>query len=133
MAETAEQWIKSIEKRVNGWDDFDVFRRHYSGEGNVSHRATTADHLQNALHYKIKCGLSFTTFLYRTHKLFNIFRDEEEAMADSTQVPELFRRVQSPQLQDTFKSLEVRDNLDGITYLEAYKHLTAVVSNTPDY
>ena len=52
-------------------------------------------------------------------------------MADSTQVRELFRKVQDPQLQDTVKSLEVRAYLDGITYLEAANHLTAVVSKMP--
>ena len=58
--------------------------------------------------------LSFNTFLERMQKMFNIFRDEKENMADSTQVCELFRGVQHPQLQDTFKALEVRSDLDGI-------------------
>ena len=66
-------------------------------------------------------------------KMFNIFCDEGEQMADSTQVRELFRRVQHQQLQDTVKALEVKDELDGITYSEASNHLTASVSNIPEY
>ena len=49
-------------------------------------------------------------------KMFNIFRNEGETMADSTQVRELFRRVEQNQLQDTVKDLEVRADLYGITY-----------------
>ena len=41
VAETAEQWIRSIEKRANGRDNFDALRLHYTGEGNVSHRVAT--------------------------------------------------------------------------------------------
>ena len=77
--------------------------------------------------------MSFNTFLDRMQKMFNIFCDEGEQMADSTQVRELFRRVQHQQLQDTVKALEVKDELDGITYSEASNHLTASVSNIPEY
>ena len=65
--------------------------------------------------------------------MFKIFHDEEEPMDNSTQVRELFRRVQHPQLQDTAKAIEVRAELDGIKYLEAANHLTAAISNTPEY
>ena len=41
-SETAEQWIISIQKRVNGWDNFDTLRRHYSGEFNVRCHVPTA-------------------------------------------------------------------------------------------
>ena len=39
--ETDEQWISSIEKRVNGRDGFYSLCRHYSGEGNVSCHVAT--------------------------------------------------------------------------------------------
>ena len=65
-------------------------------------------------------------FLDRMQKIINIFRNGEEIMADSTQVRELFRRVQHPQLQGTVKSLELRADLDGITYLEGL-----ITSNPP--
>ena len=54
-------------------------------------------------------------------------------MADSTHVCELFKRFQHQQLQDTFKVLEVRADLDGITYSEADNHLTAAVSKMNEY
>ena len=54
-------------------------------------------------------------------------------MEYSTQVRELFRRVQHPQIQYTVKAIEVRDDLDGITYSEAATHLTAAVFKIPEY
>ena len=76
VAGTAEQWTSSIEKRVNGWDEFDALRRHYRSEGNVSRRVATVDRLQDIFHYKNDRALSFNTFLDRMQKIFNIFRDE---------------------------------------------------------
>lgn len=52
-------------------------------------------------------------------------------MADSMQVREQFRRVQQPQLQYTVKDLEVRSDLDGITYSDVANQLTASVSKIP--
>ena len=77
--------------------------------------------------------LYFNTFLYRMKKILIIFRDEGEPMADNTQVRELFRRVQHHQLQDKFKALDVRAELDGITYSEAANNLTSAVSKMLEY
>ena len=49
MTETAEQWIRSIKKHANVWDDFDALRLHYSGEVNVSRRVAMEDHPQETL------------------------------------------------------------------------------------
>ena len=126
MSETAEQWISIIEKRANGQDNFDALFRHYRSEGNTSHRVTTVYRLRETLHYKSEHALSFNTLLDRMQTIFNVFYDEEEPMDDSTQVRELFRRVQHPQLQGTVKSLELRADLDGITYSEGL-----IISNPP--
>ena len=113
---------------ANVREDFDELRCHYSGEGNIIRRLATADRLRETLQYKSECELSFNTLLNKMQKTFKIFRDEGEPMANSTQVHELFRRVQHPQLQDRFKAITVRAELDGIAYLEAADHLTAAVS-----
>ena len=77
MAETAQQWISSIEKCTNIRDDFDALRRHYSGEGNSSRRVATAGRLQEMPHYKSNFAMMFNTFLDRMQKMFNIFRDKK--------------------------------------------------------
>ena len=86
VADTDEQWIRSIEKRVSGQDDFTALCRHYSGEGNVIHRVATADFIQETLTYKSEHVLSFNTFLYRMQKIFNIFCNKGEHMDNRTQV-----------------------------------------------
>ena len=116
MAETAKKWISFIVKRATVRDDFDTLCQHYSGEGNVNHCVATEDCLQKILHYKSKLQLSLNTFLDRMQKMSNIFRNEVEPMAASTQVRELFRRVKHPKLQYTVKALEVGAHLDVITY-----------------
>ena len=45
----------------------------------------------------------------------------------------LFRWIQHPQIKDKVEALEVRADLDRITYLEAENHLTAAVSKIPEY
>ena len=129
--DTDERWISSIEKSANDWDEFDALRRHCSGEGNVSRRIAMVDRLQDTLQYNSERALSFNTFLDNMQKMFNIFRDEGGPMADSTQVCEIFMRVQHPQLYDTVKALEVRSELYSIIYSEADNQLTAAVSKMP--
>ena len=60
---------------MNGQEDFDSLRRHYIGEVNISRHVTTAARLQETLHYKSECVLSFNMFLDRMQKMFNIFCD----------------------------------------------------------
>ena len=43
VAETAKQWISTIEKRSNGRDNFDTLLRYYSGEDSVSRHVATSD------------------------------------------------------------------------------------------
>ena len=77
--------------------------------------------------------MSFNMFLDRMQKMFNILNDKRTQMANSTQVRDLFSRVQHQQLQDTAKDHEVRAYLDGIIYSEAANYLTVAVSNIPEY
>ena len=41
--------------------------------------------------------------------------------------------MQNNQLQDTVKALQVRFDIDGISYTEAANHLTSAVSELPEY
>ena len=77
--------------------------------------------------------MQFEKFLDSMQKMFDIFRDKGKMMADSTQVRELLRRVQHPQIQDTVKALEVKSDLDVIKYSEEASHLTTSVSKMLEY
>ena len=133
VAETAEQWIKNLEPHSNGHRDMHALREHYGGEGNASRCIATAEWMREGLHYKNKRSLVFSIFLDRMQKMFNIYEEEGEEFTENAKLRELFKWVQHPQLQDTVKALKVRFDMEGITYTQAANHLTAAVSELPEY
>ena len=62
-----------------------------------------------------------------------IYKEEGEEFTENAKLHELFKWVQHPQLQDTIKALKVRFDMEGITYTQAANHLTATVSELPEY
>ena len=133
VAETVEQWIKNLEPHADGRRDMLAIREHYSGEGNASRQIATAERMRDGLHYKNERSLAFSIFLDRMQKMFNIDEEEGEEFTKNAKLRELFKRVQHPQLQDTVKALKVCFNMEGITYTQAANHLTAEVSELPEY
>ena len=54
-------------------------------------------------------------------------------MTENAKLRELFKHTKHPQLTESVKVLEVRYDMDGLTYTQAANHLTAAVSKLPDY
>ena len=133
VAETAEQWIKNLEPHASGRQDMLALREHYGGEGNASQHIATAEWMRKGLHYKNKRSLAFSIFLDCMQKMFNIYEEEGEEFTENAKLRKLFKQVQHPQLQDTVKALKVRFDMEGITYTQAANHLTATVSELPEY
>ena len=133
VAESAEQWIKNLAPRVNRRLDMKALRNHYGGEGNASRRIATAKNLCKTSYYKSERSMPFCTFLDRMQKMFNIFQEEGEELTENAKVRELLKHVKNNQLQDTLKVLQVRFDIDGISYTEAANHLTSAVSELPEY
>ena len=65
--------------------------------------------------------------------MFNIYKEEGEEMTENAKLRELFKCTKHPQLVESVKALEVRYDMDGLTYTQAVNHLTAAVSKLPDY
>ena len=65
--------------------------------------------------------------------MFNIYKEAAEEMTENAKLCELFKHTKHPQLVESVKALEVRYDMDGLTYTQAAKHLTAAVSKLPDY
>ena len=133
VAEMAEQLIKNLEPHANGHRDMLALRKHYGGEGNASRCIATAEWMREGLHYKNERSLAFSIFLDRMQKMFNIYEEEGEEFTENAKLRELFKRVQHPQPQDTVKALKVHFDMEGITYTQAANHLTAAVSEFPEY
>ena len=77
--------------------------------------------------------MPWETFLDRMQKMFNIYKEEGEEMTENARLRELFKRTNDTQLVESVKALEVRYNMDRLTYTQAANHLTAAVSKLPDY
>ena len=133
VAETAEQWIKNLEPHADGRRDMLALQEHYSGERNASRRIATPERMRDGLNYKNERSLAFSIFLNRMQKMFNIYEEEGEEFTENAKLRKLFKRVQHPQLQDTVKALKVHFDMEGITYTQAANHLTAAVSELPEY
>ena len=65
--------------------------------------------------------------------MFNIYKEEGEETTENAKLCELFKRTKHPQLIESVKALEVRYDMDGLTYTQAANDLTAAVSKLPDY
>ena len=77
--------------------------------------------------------MPYSTFLDRMQKTFNIFQEEGEELTENAKVRQLLKHVQNNQLLDTVKALRVQFDLDRISYTETANHLTAAVSELPEY
>ena len=133
VAETAEQWIKNFEPHANGCRDMLALQEHYGKEGNASRCIAAAEQMREGLHYKNERSLAFSIFLDRMQKMFNIYEEEGEEFTENAKLRELFKQVQHPQVQDTVKALKVRFDMEGIMYTQSANHLTAAVSELPEY
>ena len=132
QTESAEQWIKSIARKQSGRADMIALRNHYSGEGNTSRRIAIAEKTRETLHYKSERAMSFSSFLDKLQKMFNIFTEENEEITEPAKVRMLLKKVEHPQLQDAIGALRVRSSIEGITFTECANHLAALVSELPD-
>ena len=133
MAESAEQWIQPLEPRGNGHNDILELRCHYKGEGNQSRRITSANKYRETLHYKSERAMPWETFLDWMQKMFNIYKEEGKEMTENAKLRELFKHMKHTQLTESVKALEVRYDMDSLTYPKAANHLTTAVSKLPDY
>ena len=135
QTETAEQWIKPMARRQSGREDMQALRNHYSGEGNTSRRIAVAERLRDTLHYKNEKSLTFSNFLDKLQRMFNIFEEENEEISEQAKVRMLLKKIEHPQLQDAVGALRVRVQMDGdkTTFTMCANHLSAIVSELPDH
>jgi hypothetical protein len=76
--------------------------------------------------------MSFSSFLDKLQKMFNIFEGENEEITEPAKVRMLLKKIEHPQLQDAIGALRVRSAIEGITFTECANHLAALVSEIPD-
>jgi hypothetical protein len=112
---------------------FDFWGHYSAGKGNTSRRIAVAERYRDNLHYKNEKALSFFTFLDKIQTMFNIFEAEGEPVQEAAKVRIILKKVEHPQLQTAVGTLRVRAQMDGVSFTECANHLSAIVSELPDY
>lgn len=127
-------WIKNTLKFADGRRSMQALRDHFSGEGNATRNVAEADRLKESLHYKSERAMSFETFLTQCQKMYNIYDKEGEPMTDEAKVRFLFKRVQHDKLTSSIDALKAQITAGvNVSYTMAANHLSAAVSELPDY
>jgi hypothetical protein len=104
----------------------------YAGKGNLTHCNVEAKRIQSTLHYKSEHALPFHKFLDSLQRMLTIYFDEKELLTERAKV-KLLSKVQHPALTAAIAQLCYKANTGNLTFEVTANHLTAVVSQTPDY
>ena len=82
-----------------------VLRDLFAGEGNTSCNISDANRLKEQLYYKTECIISFETFLTQCKKMHNIYKTEEEPIAEDAKIRFLFKRIHYENLKTSVEVL----------------------------
>ena len=127
-------WIKSTLRYSNGRRSMIALRTHFAGKGNASRTLADADRLKETLHYKNERAMTFEMFLTNLQKMFNIYDKEDEEVPEDQQVRILFNKIKSKDLESAVNALKAQATTGtNITYTMATNHLSAAVSQIPEY
>jgi hypothetical protein len=127
-------WIKSTTRYTDGRRSMAALRAHFAGEGNATRNVAEADRLKETLHYKSERGMPFETFLTQMQKMFNIYEKEGEEILEDQKVRLLFKKIQHKDLETAKSALQAQQTMgNALTYLTCANHLSARVSELPEY
>ena len=129
----AEQWIKNLEPHADGRRDILALREHYSGEGNASRCIATVEQMREGLHYKNKRSLVFVSFLIECRRCSTFTKKKGRSLLKMPCCVNSSSGSNTLSSKTSSKLLKVRIDMEGITYTQAANHLTATVSELPEY
>ena len=130
QGENAEQWIKSIRKKINGRLDMQALRTHFRGAGNMSRRISVAESMSTTLIYKHERAMSFNVFLEKAKKMFEIYSECNEVKSEKEKLRWLFNAIRSDALKLTVEAIQVAidQNVGAYTFDSAADFLASKVS-----
>ena len=107
---------------------YEALKNHCLGTGNVSRRVAHAEQMKKNLHYTDERRGNFNQFLQKLSKMFLIFKDEKEPMAEQAKIRMLFEKINHPELKQAIAALEVQHDMNNMTYVQITNHLATAVS-----
>ena len=132
----SEDWIKGSNRHKDGRRDMIALRAHFSGEGNATRRIAEADRLKETLHYKNERSLPFETFLTKCQKMYNIYAQHGEVMAEDAKIRFLFKNIQHTGLESAIEAMKAKITTEPtgtVSYTTVANHISTAVSELPDY
>ena len=121
-------WIEPVAKKQDGRLSITTLRNHCTGTGNVSRRVSHAESLKKNLYYSDEKRGTFNSFLQKMSKMFTIFKDEGEPMAEEAKIRVLFEKINHPELKQAIAALEIQHDMSKMTYMQITNHLSTRVS-----
>ena len=111
-----------------------ALRDHFLGEGNATRILASSEGLCSTLHYKNERSIAFETFLTQCQRMYNIFKQEKEAMSEEAKIKFLFKAIQHKDLLVAVESLKAQQTAgSNLTYTACCNHLTTAVTEIPEY
>ena len=127
-------WVKDTNIHSNGRTSIKALRDHFLGEGNATRSLASAEGLRSSLHYKNERSMAFETFLTQCQRMFNIFKQEKEAMSEEAKIRFLFKAIQHKDLLVAVEALKAQQTAgSNLTYTVCCNHLTTAVTELPKY
>lgn len=127
-------WVKPTVRHQNGRTSMSALRDHFLGEGNVTRSLTEAERLRESLHYKNERSMPFETFLTQCQRMYNIFEQENEPMAEDAKIRFMFKSIHHEKVKFAVESLKAQRTAGtALTYTACCNHLTTAVTELPEY
>ena len=128
LSTVMQQWIEPVQKIQDGRVSYEALKNHCLGTGNVSRRVAHAEQMKKNLCYTDERRGNFNQFLQKLSKMFLIFKDEKEPMAEEAKIRMLFEKINHPELKQAIAALEVQHDMNKMTYVQITNHLATKVS-----
>ena len=132
LSSSMQQWIEPVVKQQDGRLSMETLRTHCVGSGNVSRRVSHAEKIKRSLVYTDERRGTFNSFLQKLSKMYLIFKEENEPMAEDAKVRVLFEKINHPGLKDVIAALEVQRDISQMSYEQITNHLVTKVSKFDD-
>ena len=132
LSSTMQQWIEPVARKQDGRLSMEALRTHCVSSGNVSRRVSHAEKIKRSLTYTDERRGTFNSFLQKLSKMFLIYKEEKEPMAEDAKIRVLFEKINHPQLKDAIAALEVQRDINKMSYEQITNHLITKVSKFDD-
>lgn len=129
VGENAQQWLTEVKQYNDGRRDMIALRNHFRGEGNNSRNIAQAQHLRATLHYKSEKAMEFSKYLDLVKKMFNIYSECKEPLAEAAKLRFLWDTIKSNELVPAMESIKAALGQDpnSWTFVSAANHLASQI------